>query len=544
MISRALTLAVFLFSVLCLPAQRYIGQSEIHNFQKREYNGGAQNWAIRQDVEGRLYFANNEGLLTFDGTYWKLYPLPNKTIMRGIEFGADKRLYVGGQDEFGYFAPDKNGILRFTSLVGLIPEADRRFADVWKIVSVGNDIFIRSSGRIFRYHNNTMSSYPAVSAWEYLGLVKGRLLAYDDVTGLQEFRDGKFSTIIPPSALPQGLRINDMTDFGPESSLVCTNRFGLFLFSGNTLTPFRLTGLPITPGQEFSGALQVDADHFVVSTLSNGYYLVSTDGQVLDNFAKRDGLQNSSIRALFLDRSHNVWLGLDSGIDFIAFNNSIKHINPPVMNDGSGFAVSVMNGNLYFGLSTGIYRMPLPGVRDLSNARNDISQVTGGQTYGFSIVNNQLLAARDDGFYELKQESAIPVSKATGFWTFESIQQFKQGPTVAAGTYLGVRLFENNNGVFTDKGAVANFRASSRFLVIDNDQTIWVSHPYRGIYRIGPTPNGLSYPVRSYGQANGLPSTLNNHVYKIKNKVVIATEKGIYEYNQRADSFQVSDYYK
>ncbi|RYY60511.1 MAG: transcriptional regulator, partial [Chitinophagaceae bacterium] len=39
-------------------------------------------------------------------------------------------------------------------------------------------------------------------------------------------------------------------------------------------------------------------------------------------------------------------------------------------------------------------------------------------------------------------------------------------------------------------------------------------------------------------------STLNNHVYKIKNKVVIATEKGIYEYNQRADSFQVSDYYK
>ncbi|RYY53094.1 MAG: hypothetical protein EOO09_19185, partial [Chitinophagaceae bacterium] len=544
MIFRTLSKLLLIFLSLQAGAQRYIGQSEIINFEKRNYNGGAQNWAIQQDLEGRMYFANNEGLLVFDGTYWKLYPLPNKTIMRGLCFGSDKRLYVGGQDEFGYFSPDKSGTLRFTSLVDLIPEADRRFADIWNIEARGEEIFIRSSGRIFRYYNNKISSFPAATAWMYMGVVKGRVLAHDDQGGLTEFRDGSFVPLVPSSGLPAGFRINAITDFGPDSSLVCTNRFGVFLLAGSTLTPFPLKGLPVPATEEFSDALQVDPGHFVLSSLSNGYYFIDNQGMVLDNFAKRDGLQNSSVRSLFLDRDRNIWLGLDSGIDFIPFNNAIKHISPANMNDGAGFAVSVSNGHIYFGLSTGIYRMPLLGVTDLSQARNELTMLVGGQTYGFSVVNNQLLAARDDGFYQLDESGAHPVTKGTGFWTFESLQQFKQGPTVAAGTYLGVRLFENHNGVFTDKGSVTNFRTSSRFLVIDNDQTIWVSHPYRGIYRIGPTPEGLNYPVHLYTQSNGLPSTLNNHVYKIKNKVVIATEKGIYEYNQRADSFQVSEYYR
>ncbi|MET0637434.1 MAG: triple tyrosine motif-containing protein [Chitinophagaceae bacterium] len=524
--------------------QRYIGQSEIVNYEKSQYNAGAQNWAIRQDVEGRMYFANNEGLLSFDGTYWKLYPLPNKTILRAMEFGKDKKIYVGGQDEFGYFAPDKNGKLVFNSLVGLIPEADRRFADIWTIITVGEDVYFRSSGRIFRFHNNKITSYPAASSWIYLGLVSGRLLAQDGRTGLSEFRGAVFTTIIPADELPAGIRINDMTALGDDTALVSTNRFGLFRFGGNTLTPLRLTGMAVPTGTEFSGAVIVDPEHVAVSTNSNGFYLINRNGWVLDNFSKRDGLQHNSIRTMFLDKSNNIWFGLDSGIDFIAINNAVKHISPPVMNDGSGFAVSMMNGNLYFGLSSGIFRMPLPAIRDLSYASNETSLVTWGQTYGFSIVNNEMLAAMDDGFYLVRGDQASAISRGTGFWTFESIQQFKQGPTIAAGTYLGVRLFDYNNGVFTERGSVANFRASARFLEIDNDQTIWVSHPYRGIYKIDPAKSGLNHGVRLFTQSNGLPSTLNNHVYKVKNKVIIATEKGIYEYNHRADSFQLSDYYK
>ena len=96
-------------------SQAYIAQRKTINYEKRQYNAGTQNWKIRQDAQKRIYFANNEGVLVFDGASWQLFPLPNRTIVRSLEFGSDKKLYVGGQDEIGYFSPGKNGSLVFTS---------------------------------------------------------------------------------------------------------------------------------------------------------------------------------------------------------------------------------------------------------------------------------------------------------------------------------------------------------------------------------------------------------------------------------------------
>ena len=55
-----------------------IGQPNIKNFNKIEYKGGTQNWDIDQDKNGNLYFGNNDGLLQFDGSNWKIYKTPKK----------------------------------------------------------------------------------------------------------------------------------------------------------------------------------------------------------------------------------------------------------------------------------------------------------------------------------------------------------------------------------------------------------------------------------------------------------------------------------
>ena len=72
------------FLLLCLPlylhAQNTIGLPDITNYTKQAYSAGLQNWDIKQDKNGIIYAANNEGLLAFDGRNWTLYSLPNKTI--------------------------------------------------------------------------------------------------------------------------------------------------------------------------------------------------------------------------------------------------------------------------------------------------------------------------------------------------------------------------------------------------------------------------------------------------------------------------------
>src|SRR4051794_4462058 len=91
--------------------QNTIGIPDIINYPTEAYNAGTQNWDIVQGDNDFIYFANNEGLLRFDGTNWKLYPLPNKSILRSIAIAKDRKIYVGGQNEIGYFLPDNYGRL-------------------------------------------------------------------------------------------------------------------------------------------------------------------------------------------------------------------------------------------------------------------------------------------------------------------------------------------------------------------------------------------------------------------------------------------------
>ncbi|HCL83454.1 MAG TPA: transcriptional regulator, partial [Chitinophagaceae bacterium] len=156
---------ILIFFLSCLAAaskaQNPIGIPDIINYYNSSYGAGAENRSIVEDQNGVMYFANLEGLLSFDGSTWKLYSLPNKSIVRSLAMGKDNRIYAGGQDDFGYFSPDRNGKLVFTSLKPLLSKKNYSFTDIWNIVTMGNDVFFRSKESIFQYNSNSITVYPA-----------------------------------------------------------------------------------------------------------------------------------------------------------------------------------------------------------------------------------------------------------------------------------------------------------------------------------------------------------------------------------------------
>jgi DNA-binding CsgD family transcriptional regulator len=520
-------------------SQTYIGQRETVNFDKKQYNAGTQNWKIKQDAQGRVYFANNEGVLVFDGAYWQLYPLPNKTIVRSIEFGKDKKLYAGGQDEMGYFSPGKNGQLVFTSLKSLLPKADQNFSDIWDIVTYGDDVFFRAHDKIFRYSNNKITIYNS-SSWLFLGLYQDQLIAHDEQKGILVFKNGSWQPFIEKKLLPNGFYITNICRYGENSSLVTTAKNGVYILSGNQLKYFKLSGFDTDTQQAFSAAIAIGDNNYLISTYTNGIYQVDGDGTVIEKISKKEGLQNTNVRCLFMDINHNIWLGLDNGIDFIAFNNAVKHVNPLIFKDGSGFSMAKYNNDLYFSMSTGIYQLPIPDIGDLSYTKNDFKTLADGLSWHLFVVNDDLLAGRDDGLFKIYNGNLQPIYNATGFWLFESLLNKPGTNLIAAGNYFGVRLFERNASGFIDKGNIGKYYESARFLAIDGESNIWTSHPTRGVYKIS-TDNAK---VKMYTAAQGLPSALNNFVFKIKNRVVVATEKGVYEYNSATDQFQPDETYK
>ena len=527
-------LAFLLFSSQIL-GQPFIGQREITNYEKKKYNAGTQNWQIQQDKQGRMYFANNEGVLSFDGNYWELYPLPNKTIVWSIEM-ANNKLFVGGQDEIGYLSPNDGGQLVFHSLKSLLDESDQKFADIWNIVHVGEDIFFRSISRLFKWNKGKMKVYQPSSTWFFLGKFQNKVIAHDETRGIMMYKNGNWEVFIKKQDLPENFYITSISDYTQGSSIITTSKNGLFQLTEEGIKPLTIKG--VNNNQHFTSVVKIDEFNYILGTYNNGLYLFNEKNEVIESFSKQEGLQNSNLRSLYIDKSKNIWMGLNNGISFIPFNNAIKDINPVNFGDGSGYSMAVHKNHMYFASSNGTFEMPFENKKDLSYLKNDLTNISEGQTWKLGILNNQLYAGKEDGLYQIENKNAKVVDKKSGYWIFETLSN-KQN-IVVTGSYEQVRLFDYNEGQLKDIGNIKSFAGSARFLATDADQNIWISHPYRGVYKI----NLKDSSTKLYTSDQGLPSTLNNHVYKIKNKVLIATERGIFEYNEVNDRFEISSYYK
>lgn len=524
--------------------QNTIGFPDIINYSKQTYTAGLQNWDIKQDKNGVMYFANNEGLLTFNGISWNLYPLPNKTIVRSVEIGADNKIYVGGQDEMGYFLPNANGKLQYFSLTKLMLPKDKSFGDVWDIVSYQKSTFFRSSTKIFKLTNESFASYNANTEWTFMAVSNGKLLAHDFKSGLLSFDNDSWTQVLSPNQLPSSDPITAIVPLNKDTSLITTLKHGIFLWSNGNFHQLSATNNGLFAELRIYAATKVNNAWTALATTNGGIIIIDNKGNIVQSISKTLGLQNNNILSLFLDIQGNLWLGLDNGIDLIAYNSAIKQINPLLL-DASGYAAIIQNNLLYLGTCNGLYSVPLESYQsDLSFSKGVFSPVANakGQVWNLSKVNNQLLLGNHDGAFYIQQNEAKAIINGTGYWNFLPLYSSFPSALIIAGNYKGISFINANNQLIKEKD-LPDFNESSRFMAIDKYENIWVSHPYHGIFKM--TKNALgNYTTTTYSVNKGLPSSLNNHVFKLKNEVLFATEKGIYTYNSEKDIFEISPYFQ
>jgi len=536
-------LLLFLLLPLGGYSQNTIGLPDVINYPKQIYNAGLQNWDIRQDKNGIIYVANNEGLLSFDGRNWTLHPLPNKTIVRSVEIGADSKIYVGGQDELGYFSPGQNGWLQYHSLTQFIPAKDKTFGDVWDIVSFNNGIFFRSTNKIFKFVNEAVATFYAPLEWSYLGVCNGRLYVHDHKIGLMTFENEAFEPLPVKTTFPTNDPVTGIVPLTKDSILVCTLKNGLFVLSKDGITQMPTANNQLFQNERVYAAMVINPEWIALATNNNGIYIIDQKGNIIQSFSSKEGLQNNNVLSIFLDRQSNLWLGLDNGIDLIAYNSAIKQVNP--FQNGSGYTSIIYNNTLFAGTTNGLFSVALQPMKDLSFSKGNFVPVTNtkSQTWTLAEINNQLLLGNHDGAFVIKNNAAQQISTHPGFWNFVPMSNTFPADKMVAGNYKGLFFFDYANGQFTQTGQTQNFDESSRFVAIDKYDNIWVSHPYHGVYRTTKNADG-TYTTVIYTDKKGLPSTLNNHVYKVKNEVVVATEKGIFIYNRDKDVFEPSSFYK
>ncbi|MCD8540821.1 MAG: transcriptional regulator [Leadbetterella sp.] len=543
-----ITISLFFTGVRELAAQNSLGLPHIINYNNSTYKGGRQNWSIAQDKDGILYFGNNEGLLTFDGRYWQLYPLPNATVVRSVCIAANGTIYVGGQDEIGYFIPNELGILTYHSLLPLVPETERSLSDVWDIEMLGENVFFRTTTRIVHYVNGKISIDKTPTTWHFLGRAGEKIYAQNGSDGLFVYENQVWKPLANHPAL-QEHTISSILPHGKDTLLVTTLKAGLFFLVNDRFIPFKTEIDPQLYLHRVYCSKDLGKGRLALGTTASGLYITDHYGKVSRKFTYEQGLQNNYIRDIFLDRDNNLWLALDYGIDYISLNSAIHYIYPDKENPVSSYGVRIFNRNLYIGTSNGLYSTPV-----LTDENGQIRQpdsrfrkVTGsdGQVWGLGEINGRLLMSHEDGAFEVTGNSLIPVYKGIGTWQFRGTSRIQPVKDLISGTYNGLSLTSFEGGRFGYEGHIGNSSESLRFIHYDEPgRSVWASHPNRGIFRFFLSEDLRQVTrVQDYSTGKDLPSVLHNYLFYVRNTILVTHPEGVFEYDRSSDSFRPAPLY-
>jgi len=538
-----LLLAIIFCLIGCnVHAQDLLGIPQVVNYNNEQYNAGIQNWDVEQDKNGILYFGNNEGLLTFNGKYWNLFRLPNYTSVRSVGIDSKNRIYVGAQDEFGYYYPNAQGILKYTSLVSLLPENMRKLADIWGVSIIHDEVFFRSIHAILHYKDGVIKSYKTNTTWLFMGMANNKVFSQSSDSGLMIYDHEMWKPFCNDSVLTRSA-ITAVLPYGRDTLLVSLLKKGFFLVVDHKLKPLKTSLDHVFLNDRVYFANQIGPDLYGVATTSGGVYIMNKKGQLVQKYNYREGLQNNNVRGILLDRDKNMWLALDDGIAYVAINSAVKNIFPDRSKQITSYAFRKFDQSIYIGTSNGLYRAKVnPTANDLSYSQANFEEVknTKGQVWGLDEINSQLLMAHEDGTLLVQGNVAQPLYSLIGTWMYQTLDNVYPSKEVIAGTYAGLQKITYNNGRFINAGKIEGINETLRFIVADNNNQdeIWASHPYHGVYKIELKPDHKTVlRTTLFTEHDGLPSKLYNYVYHLKNRMVIATESGVYEYNSSRKRF-------
>ncbi|MBN1950341.1 MAG: hypothetical protein JW801_04005 [Bacteroidales bacterium] len=518
-----------------------IGISFVENYTKEVYHAGTQVWSIDQDDNGVLYFGNNSGLLTFDSQNWRLYPVPNRSIIRSVMAGDDGKIYIGCFNDFGFFTPDNRGELVYTSLLDKVPAEYRNFGEVWNIMPYENGIIFHSYNAVFFLYGDEISTISFKLDLHFSFDVNGKYLVKHNGTGILELTSNGLQ-LVEHSEFFADIVISSVLQYDEQSLIVFTREEGIFILDDRGVRPFE------SPLQEFFKVHQIfsvrpfEEEYFIIGTVKNGVLIVDKNGNLVQHINRNRGLQNNTILSLFVDKTKNLWLGLDNGIDYVMINSPLSFIAHE-RDLGATYVVAHKENKLYVGTNQGLYISSWPVKAEIESQAPEFEFVEGsqGQVWTVKNIRGTILVGHDKGTFQVEGNKLSILSTVQGGWIFIEVPGRQN--RIIEGTYQGLQVYryvsKGERSGWVLENTIAGFSESCRQLGFDQKGYLWVGHGYKGIYRLKLNENMDSVTeIRHYGKESGLSSNYELHVLKLNEKIMISSNEGIFLYDHQTDNFE------
>ncbi len=499
----------------------------IMNFKKELYGKGTQTWQITPYSNGNwVYFANKNGLIQFDGSEWKVFPLNNGQDVRAVYISKSKnRIYAAGINEFGYFEPNFRGELVYTCLSDLLRMPDRYPGNIWNVFENDNLFYWQADNEIIKITGSKYTIIPAGGKIDCCNLVNGALYIATSV-GVKVLIGDSFFPISGDKVL-NSKRIRGLMPY-KRGLLIATAYDGLYYWDREKTVRY-ITGIEDFLSQNEVFTIVESKDKIAIGTVHKGLVIIDKKTYEPKFFNENNGLQNNTVLSLGFDALGNLWAGLDNGIDYILLNSPFTNLYSYPNSYGTGYAVALSDNKLYLGTNRGLYAMPYP-VRMTDRAPLINIQHASGQVWNLAKIGMDLFCMHDRGFFLIKGLTIKKIGNVSGVWSCKMIPNHPD--KLLLGTYDGICLVQKVHGRWIVKKYLNGIRDSAQNFEIDDAGIIWLHNDQRGVMRADFDFNTCVVKrVQYIGKKSGFPSNRNIYVNKVDNEIYFTSPAGIFKYN-------------
>lgn len=510
-------------------AQR-IGTPLLRYYPPSEYKGFAQNWCIAQDDRGVMYFGNGKGILEYNGRNWRRFPTERRTTVLSMTKGADGRIYIGGENEIGYLAPDSTGLMQFVSLDGFISDKEKNFTYVWAVHATGEGICFVAGEKILCWDGKIMRYFYPKDGFFTSFCVNNRLYVMSNGEGLLELKEGRLHLLRNTAPLNEA-SVRLVAPLGDK--LFIATRKGLFTYKEGILTDLR-SGLASALREKglYKGTRLPDGN-YALGTVGGGVFIVDSAGKSVEVIDDSKGLQGKSVYFTFVDRENELWLAQESGISRISYSLPIRILDERHGLHGIVRTLSKSEGSLLAATFQGVYKLDSGGTFSIySNLNTPVNTILPFQHKSI------LLSTGEIGTVEVRDGKQQQIN--TDPYVISMRVASEDSSIVLAGSVDKAYVFKKENGRWS---TLATFDSLGDEInsIAQVGNTWWLSTTNSGVlYAIQFSKDYLQHKLRRYDTLSGLAPGLLE-VYAANNTLFAGTSKGAMLFNSSSGKFTRDD---
>ena len=500
----------------------------VRNYTVADYSGGRQNWSLAQSADGLIYVGNNTNLLEFDGNVWKNYPLPDKDLVRSVYVSDDQRVYCGAYEEFGYFEITPSHA-KYCSLSDIFEQSEIQNEEIWNIVSCDGNIIFQSFTSLFVYDGTDVTMIRDVHSLNLFN-VAGELYMQKiegDFVTLEITAEGGVK-MEPVKALPalQGPIVAALP-YGDDVMLLTNSGSGYILADGN-VRRWNSEAVDFLKTAQVNRAVATKDGHYIIGTISGGVCSIDSEGQLEWSLDVSDGLQNNTVLGLLCDADDNIWVALDDGISFIDRTSGISVYRPGDQTAGMIYDMLADGEVTYMATNQGLYIQ--------KGGKQSIVPGLDGQTWFITRINGSLYCGHNTGIYRIKGQKAEKITDVGG-GAFSIRTMQNNGETWAAvGTYALPAMYRIDfNGNWEYVPVLENVRQLVKNLEYNGQGNIWCEHFKGGLVKLEMSPDFRQLEEEiEISELGEVRDTVFN-VMKVNGRVLFSNGRGFYIHDNLSD---------